>query len=49
MERNMETNIIFINHQQTYNSVPLSKLWQVLKNEELLLIYINAVKKLDLK
>ena len=36
--------MIFIDLQKAYDSVPLNKLWQVLKDKGIPQVYINAVR-----
>lgn len=44
LAHNMDTHIVFIDLQKTYDTVPLTMLWQVLKTKGIPQVYNNAVR-----
>ena len=44
--RNMETHVVFIDLTKAYDSVPLTKLWNIMEQQGISKLYIQAVKKL---
>lgn len=45
-ERNLETHLIFIDLQKAYDSIPLGRLWPVLRQSGVKDLYVQAVKEL---